>query len=59
MIIFLCIIILGLCELEKSVPDSVSQLKIKAPKPKCIITKTGYIKKSGRLDAVLAEVHQV
>ncbi|NWW16607.1 CFA91 protein, partial [Falcunculus frontatus] len=48
----------GLCELEKSVPDSVSQLKIKAPKPKCTITKTGYIKKSGRLDAVLAQVHQ-
>ncbi|XP_068877186.1 cilia- and flagella-associated protein 91 isoform X3 [Aphelocoma coerulescens] len=48
----------GLCELDKSVPDSVSQLKIKAPKPKCTITKTGYIKKSGRLDAVLAQVHQ-
>ncbi|NXD54191.1 CFA91 protein, partial [Corvus moneduloides] len=48
----------GLCELDKSVPDSVSQLKIKAPKPKCTITKTGYIKNSGRLDAVLAQVHQ-
>ncbi|NXB64561.1 CFA91 protein, partial [Struthidea cinerea] len=48
----------GLCELEKSVPDSVSQLKIKTPKPKCPITKAGYIKKSGRLDAVLAQVHQ-
>ncbi|NXO90745.1 CFA91 protein, partial [Certhia brachydactyla] len=48
----------GLCELEKSVQHSLSQLKIKAPKPKCTITETGYIRKSGRLDAVLAQVHQ-
>ncbi|KAI1242241.1 hypothetical protein IHE44_0005758 [Lamprotornis superbus] len=48
----------GLCELEKSVQHSVSQLKIKAPKPKCTITKTGYIRRSGRLEAVLAQVHQ-
>uniref|UniRef100_A0A8C0V1I5 Cilia- and flagella-associated protein 91 n=1 Tax=Cyanistes caeruleus TaxID=156563 RepID=A0A8C0V1I5_CYACU len=48
----------GLCELEKSVQHSFSQFKIKAPKPKCSITKTGYIKRSGRLDAVLTQVHQ-
>ncbi|XP_005038560.1 PREDICTED: protein MAATS1 [Ficedula albicollis] len=48
----------GLCELEKSVQHSVSQLKIKAPKPKCTITETGYIRRSGRLQAVLAQVHQ-
>ncbi|XP_064266341.1 cilia- and flagella-associated protein 91 isoform X2 [Passer domesticus] len=48
----------GLCELEKSIPSSVFPLKIKAPKPKCIITKTGYIKRSGRLEVVLAQVHQ-
>ncbi|XP_058712025.1 cilia- and flagella-associated protein 91 [Poecile atricapillus] len=48
----------GLCELEKSVQHSLSQFKIKAPKPKCTITKTGYIKRSGRLDAVLTQVHQ-
>ncbi|XP_056350345.1 cilia- and flagella-associated protein 91 isoform X2 [Oenanthe melanoleuca] len=48
----------GLCELEKSVQHSVSQLKIKAPKPKCTITKAGYIRRSGRLEAVLAQVHQ-
>ncbi|XP_032907495.1 cilia- and flagella-associated protein 91 isoform X2 [Catharus ustulatus] len=48
----------GLCELEKSVQHSVFQLKIKAPKPKCTITKTGYIRRSGRLEAVLAQVHQ-
>ncbi|NXB79003.1 CFA91 protein, partial [Donacobius atricapilla] len=46
----------GLCELEESVQLSVSQMKIKTPKPK--FTKTGYIRKSGRLEAVLAEVHQ-
>ncbi|KAF4804934.1 Protein MAATS1 [Turdus rufiventris] len=48
----------GLCEVEKSVQHSVSQLKIKAPKPKCTITKTGYIRRSGRLEAVLAQVHE-
>ncbi|NWV31233.1 CFA91 protein, partial [Grantiella picta] len=46
----------GLCELEGSVQASVSQLKIKAPKPK--FTTTGYIKRSGRVEAVLAQVHQ-
>ncbi|NWV64775.1 CFA91 protein, partial [Malurus elegans] len=44
----------GLCELEQS----VSQLKIKAPKPKCNITKTGYVTRAGRLEVVLAQVHQ-
>ncbi|NWW78965.1 CFA91 protein, partial [Climacteris rufus] len=48
----------GLCELEASIKDSVNQLKIKAPQPKCTITKTGYIKRSARLEAVLAQVHQ-
>ncbi|NXN77802.1 CFA91 protein, partial [Bombycilla garrulus] len=48
----------GLCELEKSVQHSVSQLRINAPKPKCTTTKTGYIRRSGRLDAVLEQVHQ-
>ncbi|NXY30233.1 CFA91 protein, partial [Pomatorhinus ruficollis] len=48
----------GLCELEKSVQHSVSQIKNKISKPKCTITTTGYIRKSGRLEAVLAQVHQ-
>ncbi|KAL9866011.1 cilia- and flagella-associated protein 91 isoform 2-T5 [Geothlypis trichas] len=48
----------GLCELEKSAPPSIFPIKIKAPKPKCIITKTGYIKRSGRLEVVLEQVHQ-
>uniref|UniRef100_A0A8C9F4W1 Cilia- and flagella-associated protein 91 n=1 Tax=Pavo cristatus TaxID=9049 RepID=A0A8C9F4W1_PAVCR len=49
----------GLCELEASLPDSVTQVEIKAPKPKNNITKTGYIKRSARLEVELAMVHQV
>ncbi|XP_065498555.1 cilia- and flagella-associated protein 91 [Caloenas nicobarica] len=48
----------GLCELEASLPDSVTQLTIKAPKPKYATTKTGYIKRSARLEVELAQVHQ-
>ncbi|OXB68909.1 hypothetical protein ASZ78_005346, partial [Callipepla squamata] len=48
----------GLCELEASLPDSVTQVKIKAPKPKHTTTKTGYIKRSARLEVELALVHQ-
>ncbi|KFQ23797.1 Protein MAATS1, partial [Merops nubicus] len=48
----------GLCELEASLPDSVTQLKIKTPKPKNTTTETGYIKRSARLEVVLAQVHQ-
>ncbi|NXH12464.1 CFA91 protein, partial [Bucco capensis] len=48
----------GLCELEASLPDSVTQVKIKAPKPKHTITKTGFVKRAGRLEVLLAQVHQ-
>ncbi|KAM6099187.1 cilia- and flagella-associated protein 91 isoform 2-T3 [Theristicus caerulescens] len=48
----------GLCELEASLPDSVTQVKIKAPKPKYATTKTGFIKRSARLEVELAQVHQ-
>ncbi|XP_057272008.1 cilia- and flagella-associated protein 91 [Pezoporus wallicus] len=48
----------GLCELEASLPDAVTQVKIKAPKPKQAITKTGYVKKAARLEVALAQVHQ-
>ncbi|KAM4684261.1 LOW QUALITY PROTEIN: cilia- and flagella-associated protein 91 [Amazona ochrocephala] len=48
----------GLCELEASLPDSVTQVKIKAPKPKQTITKTGYVKRAGRLEVALAQFHQ-
>ncbi|KFO73316.1 Protein MAATS1, partial [Cuculus canorus] len=46
----------GLCELEASLPDSVTQVKIKAPKPKYITT--GYIRRSARLEVELAQVHE-
>ncbi|NXR79679.1 CFA91 protein, partial [Pycnonotus jocosus] len=48
----------GLCELEESVQHSVSQIEITVPQPQCTTTKTGYIRKSRRLEAVLAQVHQ-
>ncbi|NXP41857.1 CFA91 protein, partial [Leiothrix lutea] len=48
----------GLCELEESVQHSISHIKNKISIPKWTITTTGYIRKSGRLEAVLAQVHQ-
>ncbi|NXL50362.1 CFA91 protein, partial [Podilymbus podiceps] len=48
----------GLCELEASLPDSVTQVKIKVPKPKYTTTKTGFIKRSAKLEVELAQVHQ-
>ncbi|XP_069723354.1 cilia- and flagella-associated protein 91 [Phaenicophaeus curvirostris] len=46
----------GLCELEASLPDSVTQVNIKAPVPK--YATTGYIRRSARLEVELAQVHQ-
>ncbi|XP_010147847.1 PREDICTED: protein MAATS1, partial [Eurypyga helias] len=48
----------GLCELEASLPASVTQVKVKAPTPKHTTTKTGFIKRSARLEVELAQVHQ-
>ncbi|XP_065598194.1 cilia- and flagella-associated protein 91 [Cyrtonyx montezumae] len=48
----------GLCELEASLPDSATKVKIKAPKPKRTTDRTGYIKRSARLEVELALVHQ-
>nr|XP_047903621.1 cilia- and flagella-associated protein 91 isoform X2 [Anser cygnoides] len=48
----------GLCELEAALPHSVTQAEIKAPKPKYTTTKTGFIKRSARLEVELAQVHQ-
>ncbi|NXN92458.1 CFA91 protein, partial [Rhinopomastus cyanomelas] len=48
----------GLCKLEASLPDSVTQVKIEIPEPKCAITETGYVKRSARLEVMLAQVHQ-
>nr|XP_008171397.1 cilia- and flagella-associated protein 91 isoform X1 [Chrysemys picta bellii] len=48
----------GLLELEASLPDSVTQPRTKAPKPKTTTTKEGFIKRTARLDMELAQVHQ-
>uniref|UniRef100_A0A8C3JXQ8 Cilia- and flagella-associated protein 91 n=1 Tax=Calidris pygmaea TaxID=425635 RepID=A0A8C3JXQ8_9CHAR len=48
----------GLCELEASLPESVTQVEIKAPTPKYTTTKTGFIKRAARLEVELAQVHQ-
>ncbi|KFP77414.1 Protein MAATS1, partial [Acanthisitta chloris] len=47
----------GLCELEASLPRSVTQVKIKAPKPNRL-TKSGFLRRSARLEMDLALVHQ-
>ncbi|XP_073165474.1 cilia- and flagella-associated protein 91 isoform X3 [Lepidochelys kempii] len=49
----------GLLELEASLPDSVTQPRTKAPKPKTTTTKEGFIKRTARLDMELAQVHQM
>ncbi|XP_051006509.1 cilia- and flagella-associated protein 91 [Acomys russatus] len=48
----------GLVELESSLPDFVTQPRIRAPKPKVITTKAGFLKRSARMDYELAEVHK-
>ncbi|NXQ91109.1 CFA91 protein, partial [Nyctibius grandis] len=48
----------GLCELEACLPDSVTQVKIQAPKPKYTTTETGFVRRSARLEVELAQVHQ-
>lgn len=45
----------GLLELEASLPDFVTQPRIKAPKPK---TNTGFIKRAARRELELSEIHQ-
>ncbi|XP_054966308.1 cilia- and flagella-associated protein 91 isoform X5 [Pan paniscus] len=48
----------GLVELESCLPDFVTQPRIRAPKPKVITTKAGFLKRTARLDYELAEVHK-
>ncbi|XP_041529107.1 cilia- and flagella-associated protein 91 isoform X2 [Microtus oregoni] len=48
----------GLVELESCLPDFVTQPRIKAPKPKIITTKAGFLKRAARVDYELAEVHK-
>ncbi|XP_017374417.1 cilia- and flagella-associated protein 91 [Cebus imitator] len=49
----------GLVELESCLPDFVTQPRIRAPKPKIITTKAGFLKRAARLDYELAEIHKV
>nr|XP_012319355.1 cilia- and flagella-associated protein 91 isoform X4 [Aotus nancymaae] len=48
----------GLVELESCLPDFVTQPRIRAPKPKVITTKAGFLKRAARLDYELAEIHK-
>ncbi|XP_062032894.1 cilia- and flagella-associated protein 91 [Lepus europaeus] len=48
----------GLVELESSLPDFVTQPRIRTPKPKVITTKAGILKRAARFDNELAEVHK-
>ncbi|XP_006884379.1 PREDICTED: protein MAATS1 [Elephantulus edwardii] len=48
----------GLVELESSLPDFVTQPRIRPPKPKSTTTKAGFLKREARLDHELVEVYQ-
>ncbi|XP_031219715.1 cilia- and flagella-associated protein 91 [Mastomys coucha] len=48
----------GIVELESCLPDFVTQPRIKAPKPKIITTRAGFLKRTARTDYELAEVHK-
>ncbi len=48
----------GLLELEQSLPDFVTQPRVKAPKPKTV-TKSGFVKRRYRQERELAEIHEV
>ncbi|KAM5154322.1 cilia- and flagella-associated protein 91 [Callospermophilus lateralis] len=48
----------GLIELESSLPDFVTQPRIRTPKPKVGTTKSGFLKRAARLDHELTEVHK-
>ncbi|XP_029795250.1 cilia- and flagella-associated protein 91 isoform X2 [Suricata suricatta] len=48
----------GLVELESSLPDFVTQPRIRPPKPKVTTTKAGFPKRAARMDRELAEVHK-
>ncbi|KAL3885253.1 hypothetical protein ACJMK2_025341 [Sinanodonta woodiana] len=47
----------GLLELEASLPDFVTQPRIKAPKPKTV-TKAGFIKRKYRQERELMDIHE-
>lgn len=47
----------GLMELEASLPDFVTQPRIKAPRPKTV-TKSGFVKRKYRQEVELMDMHQ-
>ncbi|XP_054858661.1 cilia- and flagella-associated protein 91 isoform X2 [Eublepharis macularius] len=49
----------GLLELESSLPDSIVQPRMEAPKPRSTTTKDGFTKRSARLEMELAQVYQI
>ncbi|XP_070597996.1 cilia- and flagella-associated protein 91 isoform X1 [Erythrolamprus reginae] len=49
----------GLLELEAFLPDSVTQPRTEAPKPRSLTTKDGFTKRSARLEMELAQVYQI
>ncbi|XP_008054218.1 cilia- and flagella-associated protein 91 [Carlito syrichta] len=48
----------GLVELESCLPDFVTRPQIRAPKPKVVTTKSGFLKRAAKLDSELAEIHK-
>lgn len=50
---------LGLLELEASLPPTITQPRMEAPKPRSLTTKDGFTKRSARLEMELAQVYQV
>ena len=48
----------GLLELEASLPQFVTQPRIKAPKPKTV-TKAGFVKRKYRQEMELMDMHEV
>ncbi|XP_077202407.1 cilia- and flagella-associated protein 91 isoform X2 [Paroedura picta] len=49
----------GLLELEASLPDSITEPRTEAPKPRSLTTKDGFTKRSARLEMELAQVYQI
>ncbi|XP_048360403.1 cilia- and flagella-associated protein 91 [Sphaerodactylus townsendi] len=49
----------GLLELEASLPNSITQPRMEAPKPRSTTTKDGFTKRSARLEMELAQVYQI
>ncbi|XP_078575552.1 cilia- and flagella-associated protein 91-like isoform X2 [Branchiostoma floridae x Branchiostoma japonicum] len=48
----------GLLELEGSLPDFVTQPRIRAPKQRSVVGKDGYVKRKNRREKELAEIYE-